>query len=73
MSNQQTEHPKGLTVSDLRKILDSWEAGLDGDGCEREVFIQVGIGLSSVVTAVWPLGLRDNGSDILLCVDQYES
>lgn len=67
--------PKGLTVPELRALLARWP-DCDAYGEPNEVFVETGLGVSSQVTAIWPLNRREeNGkqwADMWIASDAFE-
>lgn len=61
------DFPKGLTVSELRKILADWPDKKE-DGSDTEVWLETGDNLSSPCVTIWPLNVRkdESGKD---CAD----
>lgn len=53
--HKHTHHPNGLTVRELKRIIADWPE-VDHMGEDTEVWMHTGLGLSSPVTDVWPLG-----------------
>ena len=63
--------PKGLTIRELKEIVDGM-AEKDEEGRDYEVFIEVGVNRASKVTAVWPANKREAGMDLQLESDAFE-
>ena len=57
--------PNGLTVKEFKEIVKDWVES-DEDGEPTEVWIETGLGLSSVVIEISPLNKRGDVADMLL-------
>jgi len=71
-----TEFPNGMTVRELKKVIEFWPEVNQYTGEECEVWIETGRNLGSQVRKVWPLNERENdgliSADIILTANREE-
>jgi hypothetical protein len=65
------ECPMSLTIAELKNLIKNLPE-VNEDDEPYLVFIETGDCLSSVVTSVWPLNKREDGSDILFVSNAFE-